>query len=440
MSDTSVAKAQQVLQALRDGDVPAEGASELCVGRDTIIDGYRQLLTRATDGQAAVKFISGDYGYGKSLLLRVFEEIALKRHFAVAKVGIKDDLPFNKLTEFYRKIAREIRSIDAGYGIGALLRRWVRNMQTEVEKQAGDVDQFEINERIRNVASKRLGAVREVSPGFARGAQAYLEGVLSNHQEKAHAAETWLRQDPHQRAEAKRLIGVKGDLTPETAWEFLAASLRFVRYVPLAGTVILVDEAEYMRLLPQERLRTVAYDNIRALWDACNNGEIKYTVVMFAATGEMFTDQRRGFPAYAALWERLGTGEDDESQPNLDLRWARVDLPLLGHEQVEELAHKLVKLHGQAEGWQAEARIGDDLIAKIAKQATEGSLLGGGAKPRDFVKAMIRWLDRVQKRPEAARSTLLEIFGDVYRETTQEEIPGEAPAWEEDLDWGEDSR
>jgi len=426
----STDQARSILQALRDGQVPANGVSRLCIGREPIIEGYRKLLKDITNGQAAMKFIKGDYGYGKSMLLRVFEEIAHEKNFAVAKISIRSELPFNKVEEFYRKIAREICTAGGQEGIGGLLQRWVKYIRREVCNKAGAPDDpIDLNEAIYDKGRKQLQEVRNASPAFAQGVEAYLKGVLRSNRQIVDAAVAWLRQDPAQRAEDKRLIGVKGNLAKENAIEFLQALLRFVRWVPLAGTVILVDEAEYMRNLSQQRLRNAAYDNIRALWDDCNHRELKYTLFVFAATTEMFSDVRRGFPSYQALVDRMGLDQADEVEANLDMRWPIVELPLLDVEQAVELSRRLVHLHARAEGWDGNARIGDDLLEQVAEQAG-GGLLGGGIRPREFVRSVIRWLDRVQARPESPKSDYLGLFSNTLQETREEE-EDEEPLWVE---------
>ncbi len=378
-----------------------------------------------------MKFIRGDYGYGKSMLLRVFEEIAHEEKFAVAKISIRSELPFNKVEEFYRKIAREIGTAGGQEGIGGLLQRWVKYIQEEVCKKPGAPDDpIDLNEAVYDEGSKQLREVQKTSPAFAQGVKAYLQGVLKSNRQIVDAAVAWLRQDPAQRAEDKRLIGVKGNLAKENAIEFLRALLRFVRWVPLAGTVILVDEAEYMRNLPQQRLRNAAYDNIRALWDDCNHRKLKYTLFVFAATTEMFSDVHRGFPAYQALVDRMGLNQADEAEANLDMRWPIVELPLLDVEQSVKLSRRLVALHAHAEGWDGNARIGDDLLKEVANQACD-SLLGGGIRPREFVRSVIRWLDKVQVKPEGSKSDYLGLFGDTLQETRDGEIEDEEPLWAE---------
>jgi len=428
-SDASHARA--VLQALRDGQVPQDSVLDLCVGREEIISSYKQLLKDITQGQAAMKFIRGPYGYGKSMLLQVFEQIACNQGFAVAKVSIRSELPFNKIEEFYRKIVREVtitRGVKCKEGIEALLQEWLRYLQKEVGQNGALDDPFDFNNAIVHMGRNQLREVRAASPAFAQGVEAYLDGVQANDLHKAKAAVIWLRQDPSQRAEDKRHIGVKGSLTKEMATEFLQAFLRFVRWVPLAGTVILVDEVEYMRNLPQARLRDAAYDNIRALWDACNNGEIKYTLFVFAATDEMFTDERRGFPSYAALSDRMGL-EENQIFENPDMRWPVVDLPLLTVDQAVKLARQLLHLYSIAEDWDGSRHIRDEWLKEIAQRAAAG-LLGDGIRPRELVRSTIRWFDKVKYSPQGSAEDYLTVFDDIFDKTKGEEYEEEKePLW-----------
>jgi len=419
-------RARAILQAFRDGQVPKDGVSDLCVGREEIIESYRQLLDDITKGRAAMKFIRGNYGYGKSMLLEVFEQIARKKRFAVAKVSIRSELPFNKIEELYRKITREVVTAGGGEGIEGLLRGWHNYLRKKVEKNGTSDDPFEFNQKIVSMGRKHLSKVRAASPAFAQGVEAYLLGVQTNDLDKANAAITWLRQDPSQRAEDKRRIGVKGNLTKEMATEFLRAFLCFVRWVPLAGTVILVDEVEYMRNLSQARLRTAAYDNIRALWDACNNGEIEYTLFVFAATDEMFEDERKGFPSYAALSDRMGL-DGGQILENPDMHWPVVDLPLLTVKQAVELSQRLLRLYSIAEGWDGKAHIRGELLEQVAEQAAVG-LLGGGIRPREFVRSTIRWFDKVKCSPERSMEDYLAMFGDTFDKAMGEEDE-EEPLW-----------
>ncbi|MGH9923450.1 MAG: BREX system ATP-binding domain-containing protein, partial [Nitrososphaerales archaeon] len=58
-----------VLNALRNGQLPESGVSEIAVGREGLAEELATLLDEITKGLSAVKFLQGSYGTGKTFLL-----------------------------------------------------------------------------------------------------------------------------------------------------------------------------------------------------------------------------------------------------------------------------------------------------------------------------------------------------------------------------------
>ena len=77
--------AMLTLEAMRLGVVPATDLEESTVGRDIEIDIVRQDLAQCLQSGARRAFL-GDYGLGKSHLLELIQQIALKQNFLVSKV------------------------------------------------------------------------------------------------------------------------------------------------------------------------------------------------------------------------------------------------------------------------------------------------------------------------------------------------------------------
>ena len=75
------------LEAMRLGVVPPSDLEQSTVGRDVEIDVVRRDLEQATVSGARRAFL-GDYGLGKSHMLELIEQIALKHNFLVSKVTL----------------------------------------------------------------------------------------------------------------------------------------------------------------------------------------------------------------------------------------------------------------------------------------------------------------------------------------------------------------
>ena len=55
---------RNILNAIRSGNVPAHGASSICMGRDKEIEEFTRILDDVSNGKAIVKFINGEFGAG----------------------------------------------------------------------------------------------------------------------------------------------------------------------------------------------------------------------------------------------------------------------------------------------------------------------------------------------------------------------------------------
>jgi len=87
----------EILAALRLGSVPAAGLQQFAVGREHELAEMEQQLDYVAQGKSAVKFISGDFGAGKSFFCALVRECAFEKGFAASTVVISPDSPLAKL-------------------------------------------------------------------------------------------------------------------------------------------------------------------------------------------------------------------------------------------------------------------------------------------------------------------------------------------------------
>ena len=53
---------EDVIMALKNGNVPAEGVKDICMGRDDEIAEFERLLEKVSEDKAITKFSNGEYG------------------------------------------------------------------------------------------------------------------------------------------------------------------------------------------------------------------------------------------------------------------------------------------------------------------------------------------------------------------------------------------
>ena len=76
---------EDILIALKSGNVPANGTRDICMGREKEIAEFERLLDKVDkDEKAIVKFVNGEFGAGKSFFLKVVEEMAFEKNFVVS--------------------------------------------------------------------------------------------------------------------------------------------------------------------------------------------------------------------------------------------------------------------------------------------------------------------------------------------------------------------
>lgn len=95
---------EDILMALKYGNVPESGVKNLCIGREKQVKEFENLLKKINDKKAIVKFINGEFGTGKSFFLKVIEEMAYDENFVVSWITLSNNVPFNKIDVVYKNM------------------------------------------------------------------------------------------------------------------------------------------------------------------------------------------------------------------------------------------------------------------------------------------------------------------------------------------------
>jgi thiaminase len=397
---------EDIIQALKEGNVPLKGTSEICVGRDLEFEEIRRLFDKIEEGKGLTKFIEGDYGAGKSFMLKIIEEMAFEDNLVVSKVTITRDVPFNKFEEVYKDIVGTLRC-KTGISLQHVIERWLRNLRMFAMEETSD--QIEQNRVIMENMRKDLKEARKYSNSFATAIERYYGAATTGDEEIANYAQAWLRGDSNIPFPIKRQFGVKGDVTKENAFFFLEALAAFLSSIGYNGLVVLIDELELIRTLHNQKMRDTAYHYLRFIYDECNQGRFEKTLFVFAGTSELYDDPRKGIPSYKALDDRI---KDELETSYNDLRKPIMRLDGFKKDNLEELSKKMVEMHSSVYNWKAETIINPLIDDIVDMHETKAALTGGKVTPRIFVRTFISVLDTVQQNPEelGTKEKILELF------------------------------
>jgi hypothetical protein len=408
---------EDIIMALKSGNVPAKGASEICIGRENEIEEFKYLLKKIdNEGNGITKFVNGEYGSGKSFFLKIIEEMAFEDNFVVSRVTLSRDVPFNKFEIVYRNIVKSLRC-KTGTSLEHIIERWITKLKMMAFEETSDpVKQNQIiNENIHN----DLDNARKHSNSFVVAIENYYKAMNSGDYDTAKYAQAWLRGDSNIPFTEKKKFGVKGDIDRENAFQFLEALAAFIKTLGYSGLVVLIDEAEYIMMLTTKKLRDTAYNYIRDIYDECSLGNFQNTLFVLAGTPAFFDDNKLGVPSYGALNSRI---QDTRGTSLKDLRQQILTLEGFKKDQLIDMAGKLMFMHEEVYEWNGSEQISPILDRIVDKHEENASLTGGKVNPRKFVRSFIGVLDTVQQNPEefTAGKDILKVFEDKENEFEEE--------------------
>lgn len=398
---------EDIIMALKNGNVPAKGAAEICIGRENEVNEFKYLFNKIDDGKAICKFINGEYGAGKSFFLKVIEEMAFEENFVVSKITLSRDVPFNKFEIVYRNIVQTLRC-KTGTSLEHIIERWRTKLQMMAFQETNDP--VKQNMMIRDNIQEDLEDARRHANSFSVAIENYYNCITTGDMDTAKYAQAWLRGDANIPFTIKRKFGVKGDVTRDNAFKFLEALSTFLKSIGYSGLVILIDEAEHIMTLQTKKIRDTAYDYIRNIYDECSLGNFENTLFIFAGTPTFFDDPKLGVPSYDALNDRIQDAIDNTSYK--DLRKPILRLEGFTKEELVKIANELMEMHGEVYSWDVNEKMGPCIGSIVDTHENNAELTGGKVTPRIFIRSFISILDTVQQNPDGLNNEdeILRLF------------------------------
>ena len=281
------------LEAMRLGVVPATDLENSTFGRDIEIDIVKRDLELCAQSGARRAFL-GDYGLGKSHLLELIEQIALKKNFLVSKVTLDHaDLSPSQPKRIYHAIMRNLLYPDVQgitEGIGPLLNKAAQNEEILHKYLAKKDRNHPLPRTIREQLEKGLHLY--LSPALAYTyalnhpetirLPSYVNDVEAWPEKARHLLIDWIEGHPtcSNQNINDELNMIHGrfpkiySLLDYRPWAkiygyILNGISQLARDVGYAGFVIVIDEAEFYSLLSAQN-RTYAKSLFQAWSHAVN--------------------------------------------------------------------------------------------------------------------------------------------------------------------------
>lgn len=390
-----------ILSALGAGVVPSIGLQHIQVGRKAEVSALLNDLQRVEQGGAAVRFVVGRFGSGKSFFLNVVQTVALERRFVVARADITTDRRLNGsggvVRALYSELMRNLatRAKPEGGALGNLVERWVSDLAHET-KTAGGTDE-DVQKQVIDV----LKPLQELVSGydFAMVLAAYYKGFAEHNAELQTAAIRWLRGEYATKTEARTDLGVRSIIDDDSFYDYLKLMARFVRIAGYQGLLVCLDELVVLSHRLNNRLaRDRNYEAILRILNDCLQGSVEGLGFLFAATDDCLTDKRRGLYSYEALATRLATNRF-AAGGLVDLSGPVITLASLTPEDCYVLLHNIRRVF--ARGKDEEAILPEAALVGYLESCHKRMGSAYFQTPRETIKDFIGLLNVLEQNPGA---------------------------------------
>ena len=293
-----------IVQALRAGVVPKLGLRHIQVGRKSEIEELVRDLDRNCEGGAAIRFIIGEYGSGKTFFLNMIRLIALEKGMVVLSADLS---PVRRLQatggqarSLYAEMARNAstRTKPNGGAMASIVQRFAQKIVHNARMN---------DENPGDVIREQLAHLQELTGGydFAEVIARYWEGFDNGDEQLCSSALRWLRAEYTTKTEARKALGVRTIIDDANVYDQLKLLSLFIREAGYKGLLISLDEMVNIHKLTSSQARKGNFEQILRILNDVLQGNTSYISFIMAGTPEFLMDTRRGLYSYEALQTRL---------------------------------------------------------------------------------------------------------------------------------------
>jgi hypothetical protein len=397
-----------ILSSLHAGVVPCVGLHHLQVGRLDEIKAVLDDLKQIEDGGAAVRFVVGRFGAGKSFFINLCRTTALKKRFVVAQADLTIDRRLQgsggQARSLYAALLQNLAILakPEGGALPSIVERWVSDLQHEVRTATGT--DSDLTAEIHN----RLKSLQDLVSGydFANVIGKYLEGFLTHNDTLTAAALRWLRAEYATKTEARQELGVRSIIEDANIYDHLKLLAGFVRMAGYAGLLVSLDEMGVLsHRLSHPAARSANYEAILRIVNDCLQGGATGIGFFFAGIDAFLEDPRRGLFSNEALKRRL---EDSNFIKGglKDFSGPVIRLANLTREELFVLMCKIRDIF--ASGDSTKYLVPDEAIQAFMEHCSRRLGASCFQTPSDVVRPFVSLLSILEQNPGTDWRTLLE--------------------------------
>jgi hypothetical protein len=392
-----------VIQSLRAGVVPRTGLPLIQVGRVRELEAVIQDIKRIAEGGAAIRFVIGEYGSGKTFFLSLTRSIALQEKLVTAHADLTPDRRLHatggQARSLYTELMRNLstRTKPDGGALASVVERFVTSAITEGRDRTLSPEA---------VIRERLAHLSEMVGGydFAEVIAAYWRGHDTSDETLKTSAVRWLRGEFSSKLEARQALGVRTIVDDENVYDQLKLMAQLVRLSGYGGLLICWDELVNLFKLSNVQSRKSNYEQILRILNDVLQGTAAGLGVMLGGTPEFLTDTRRGLYSYPALQSRL-TVNTFAVNGLVDYSGPVLQLTNLSPEDLYVLLGNI--RHVYAAGEVKQYLIADEGIQQFMAHCSKRIGDAYFRTPRNTITAFVNLLAVLDQNPQAKVSDLI---------------------------------
>jgi hypothetical protein len=397
-----------IIQSLSVGVVPRIGLEHIQVGRKNEVSAILSDLDRIQNNGAAIRFIIGRYGSGKSFFLNLCRIVALEKKFVVAQADISLERRLyssdNDARALYTELVHNfaVRAKPEGGALSGLIERWISDLDQRLRKEGKSTE--EILEQI----PQELKCLQEFVSGydFATVLSKYFEGYQKGDDALMASAIRWLSGEYSTKTEARQDLGVRTIIADENFYDYLKLWGRFVKMAGYSGLLINLDEMGVLsHRLNNTQARNSNFEAILVIVNDCLQGSVSGIGFVFAGTDEFLKDQRRGLASYEALARRLLNRSSLNVEGLKDFSGPVIELDNLSKEDTFVLLYNIRNVFAYDDP--AKYLIPDKGIEGFLQHCQKTLGAEFFLTPGDIVKSFVRMLSVLEQNPGISWEVLL---------------------------------
>ncbi len=401
MTQPSLLKRREIIDALRIGTVPRRGLELFAVGLERFDKAIDEELDSVAGGSGRFKAVRGEYGTGKTFFSRWLEHRALNKGFATTLVQISEkETPLYKMETVYRRAVSALQTkewTDAAFR--SLIDRWFFQLEEDVLAQ-GTVDANDdaaVEREVGELLEQRLRVVSGTQPHFAAALRACHAARIRGDRATAEGLVAWLMGQPNVGQGVLRAASLKGDIDHDGAGGFIRGLLEVLKQTGRRGLVLVLDEVETIQRVRADS-RESSLNALRHLIEELAGGTYPGLYVLITGT-PLFFDGPQGVKRSTALAQRLHT--DFGPDPKFDsARAPQIRLHPFDLDKLVTVGRRVRELYPSESTERIAAKVDDSVLRALAATVSGG--LGGkvGVAPRIYLRRLVALLDQVDEHPD----------------------------------------